>query len=239
METKNNNTEEKKSKLNISSRDKMLLVIVFCAAIIALAYFLGFSNLNSKKESYEKELTTLKTQEKTLQDMNNNKTKYQSDTAQYQSRFNSLVSNFASGNTQPYVIDFLNQLESSSTVWIKSTTFSEPVVVYNFGKNTTTNPNSSGKAYSTDMVGYSVTLNVSYEAEDYESWKKMIDFINDYKSNNKNIIDQIGSQPGENGSVSGTMVFTLFSIVGSDRKFTEPTFNVSTGTTSIFAELSK
>ena len=80
------------------------------------------------------------------------------------------MSPLSMGTSQPATLQFLNTIESSTGVWIKSITFSDPVAVYTFGQKASSNPsNTSGSAYQTNNVGYKETINVSYEGT-YEEW---------------------------------------------------------------------
>lgn len=128
-----------------------------------------------------------------------------------------------------------NTIESSTGVWIKSITFSDPVAVYTFGQKASSNPsNTSGSAYQTNNVGYKETINVSYEGT-YAEWKNLIGFINNYEK--KNTIEALTTTYNEaTDVVTGTMTLALYSITGNGREFSEPKFDLKTGTDNIFAK---
>ena len=130
---------------------------------------------------------------------------------------------------------FLNTIESSTGVWIKSITFSDPVAVYTFGQKASSNPsNTSGSAYQTNNVGFKETINVSYEGT-YAEWKNLIGFINNYEK--KNTIEALTTTYNEaTDVVTGTMTLALYSITGNGREFSEPKFDLKTGTDNIFAK---
>ena len=53
----------------------------------------------------------------------------------------------------------------------------------------------------------------------------------------KTTIDALTSSYNDaTGIVTGTVSISLYAVEGSDRKFTEPTFDVKTGTDNIFSE---
>ena len=85
-----------------------------------------------------------------------------------------------------------------------------------------------------DNVGYKETINVSYEGT-YAEWKNLIGFINNYEK--KNTIEALTTTYNEaTDVVTGTMTLALYSITGNGREFSEPKFDLKTGTDNIFAK---
>ena len=227
--------EKLKNSLTISEKDKKLLVYVFAFLIIFIAYFVGYQNLSASLDTSTKQVTELTKKKKDLQKKNDNKAKYESDTLSLQSDSSKLLKTFENGTSQPATLQFLNTIESSTGVWIKSITFSDPVAVYTFGQKASSNPsNTSGSAYQTNNVGYKETINLSYEGT-YAEWKNLIGFINNYEK--KNTIEALTTTYNEaTDVVTGTMTLALYSITGNGREFSEPKFDLKTGTDNIFAK---
>lgn len=227
--------EKLKKSLTISEKDKKLLVYVFAFLIAFLAYFVGFQNLSTALDTSTKQVTELTKKKKDLTTKNENKAKYESDTLTLKSESSKLFSTFENGTSQPATLQFLNSIESSTGVWVKSITFSEPVAVYTFGQKASSNPsNTSGSAYSTNNIGYKETINVSYEGT-YAQWKNFLGFINNYEK--KNTIEAITVSYNEStDAVTGTMTLALYSVSGDGRNFEEPKFDLKTGTDNIFAK---
>lgn len=227
--------EKLKNSLSISEKDKKLLVYVFAFLIIFIAYFVGYQNLSASYETSTKQVTELTKKKKDLTNKNTNKAKYESDTLSLKSESAKLLKTFENGISQPSTLQFINSIESSTGVWIKSITFSEPVAVYTFGQKASSNPsNTSGTAYVTNNVGYKETINVSYECN-YAEWKNFLGFINNYEK--KNTIEAITVSYNEaTDAVTGTMTLALYSITGEGRSFEEPKFDLQTGTDNIFAK---
>ncbi len=223
-----------KLDLTISERDKRLLMVLFSVLIIAAAYYFGYNNIVARTDAFDSEIVTLNSKKRDLTSKVANQDKYVSDTSLFQQKFHETMSKYSTGTTQPTSFYFLNGLESVTGTWIKSVSFSNPTSIYPFGKEASSNPASTGEnAYSTDMIGYKTTLTVAYEAE-YGQWKNLVYYIN--KFNTKNTIDNITMSYSEAaGIVSGTMTVSMYTVVGSDRKFTEPSFDVPIGTDNIFS----
>ena len=206
-----------KGMLKISERDKKLLLIVAAALIVVLAYFFGYQNLSSQAD-----------------DLSSRKSKLEvTDTTKLQTENRSALSRFDSGSTQPNTINFFIKTEGVTGVWVKSLALSPTTSIYRFGQVASSNVN-GGSAYSSNMSGYKSTINIAYES-DYSQWKHFIDYINTYS--NKTTIDALTSSYNDaTGIVTGTVSISLYAVEGSDRKFTEPTFDVKTGTDNIFSE---
>lgn len=225
-------------KLNIdttiSNRDKKLLLIVGSILVIVVAYFAINMKLEVLNDKYNAQITKLEKQAKDLEEKTRNEDKYISDTNEYNQETSNILSNYSAGNTRPYVLNFLNTIEQTTGIWLRSVAFQTPATIYTFGTLTPSNPTGETN-YSTDMKGCSQGLIVSYEGS-YEEWKNFISYVNSYFS--KNTIDTISASYDEaSGVVSGTVTITMYYITGTDRDFIEPEFSdISTGKTNVFVE---
>lgn len=227
-----------KDMLKISDRDKRLLLIVAAFGIVALAYFFGFTKLNTLADTLSEDRNKLVKTEKDLREKNNNKDKYIKDTRTFSSLYSDILTDYESDTTQPSAIDYFNKIESTTNTWIKSASFAQPSAIYSFGKGMTSNPNKPNEiAYSTDMIGYETVLTIAYEGS-YENWKSMISYINTYYS--KCTINNMSSSYSDaNDIVSGSMEVSVYAIKGKDRVFKEPTFDVKTGAGNIFSSVQR
>ncbi len=208
--------------MKITERDKKLLYVIAGLLLIFCAYFFGYRTLSSKADEYSKEADELKTTYNNLQLMKVNAGKYSKDTISFTDGFTELIAKYDSGYSQENSIMFLNELEEKfEDVWISQAGLAQTAQLYAFGQNTSTNPSKTGQSvYTTDYLGYSTTLTLTYAAT-YEEYKELIDYINTYKY--KCTIDSMSaSYNAETDTVSGTMVVTQYAIVGADRPYSEP-----------------
>lgn len=222
-----------KLTLEVSERDKKLLLLLMSVLIIVMAYVFGYQKFTDKTSEYEKELKTLKQKEEDLIEKNENIDEYIEDTEKYMTAYNSIISQYGNEVTQPAVIEFLNRAERITGAWIKSTSFTGTTSVYSFGNLTSSNPELEGvTAYRTDMTAYKTSLTLSYEAE-YDKWKELIEFINNYYS--KNTIESMSmSYSNITDTVSGTITLSLYSLLDSSDVIKEPEFDIDTGSDNIF-----
>ena len=219
-----------KGMMKISQRDKNLLIIVGAILIVVLAYFFGYSKLSIKVDELSSKKSSLEVTYRDLKEKNNNKDKYISDTNKLNKNYANAIDKYDSGNSQPNTIEFFRKTEAVTGAWVRSLSLSQPTVLYKFGQISTSNVNNTSE-YSSNLVGYKSTITISYDT-DYNQWKDFIKYINTYS--NKSTIDSISAAYNDaTGQVTGTAAISLYSIQGSERKFTEPSFDVKTGTDNI------
>lgn len=222
----------KKINIEISERDKKLLLVLLSVLMLGAAYLFGYQKLTEKADEYKKEYNEMKSKEADLLEKQERIDEYDAAIKIYENTYSGIISQYGNGITQTYQIDFLNRVERATNVWIKSVGFQAAVPVYTFGNVQTSNPSGSGNAYVTDLTGYSNTLTIAYEGQ-YADWKNFIEYLNTYFS--KNVIENISMSYSDiTGEVSGTMTLNVYSIVGNDTKYVEPEFNVPTGSDNIF-----
>ena len=161
-----------KGMLKISERDKKLLLIVAAALIVVLAYFFGYQNLSSQADTLSTKKSSLEVTQRDLKEKNNNKDKYISDTSKYEKEYNTLITKYDSGSTQPNTINYFIKTESVTGTWVRSLALSPTTVLYKFGQVSSSNVNGSS-SYSSNLVGYKSLISIAYEG-DYSQWKNFI-----------------------------------------------------------------
>lgn len=224
--------KSKKINMEVSERDKKLMLVLLSVLMLGAAYMLGYQKLSDKADEYKQEYKEMKVKEADLLEKQDSIEDYEKSIISFENAYNSIISQYGNGTTQTFQIDFLNRIERATNVWIKSVSFQAAAQIYTFGNIQTTNPAGSGYAYSTDLAGYSNTFTIAYEGQ-YEEWKSFIKYLNTYFS--KNVIENISMSYSDiTGEVSGTMTFNVYSIAGNDDTYVEPEFNVDTGTDNIF-----
>lgn len=222
-----------KISIDISDRDKKLILVFLSVIIVVLSYLLGYQKLSALTQQYTLEASKLHATQRDLIEKTQNRDKYVAETENYKKQYNAVFANYGASVDQDVTVEFLNNVEKITGVWIKGITFAESTNIYKFGEIRSSNPSMTGtKVYTSDLKGWKTALTVSYEAS-YAGWKQMIDFINNYYS--KNAIESISmSYSSDENVVSGVMSLSTYAITGTGRKFTSPVFNLPTGTDNIF-----
>jgi len=217
--------------LAVSTRDKKLLMLVFSILLVVVSYYLVFSKVEIENGDKELEIIQLEKQVKDLNEKNRNKDKYIAEAKSYEEEAATIISNYAYGSSKPYILNFLNTVEDTTGVWLRSATFSQSSNVYTFGRMTPSNPTGT-TTYTTDMTGLSNSLTLAYEGT-YDEWKSFIAYVNNYFS--KNTINSISSSYDSSADVvSGTVVINMYYITSSDREFKDESLDINTGKTNIF-----
>ena len=217
----------------MSDKDKKLLMFVLIVAIVLGSYW-AFGKLNTGNETYEKELSDLKTRHSDLVSKNAHKATYENDTKENNALFEKVFTDFNTSLSQEQTLMFLNSVEKNTGVWLKQASLNYTSQIYSFGKIGSSNPNKSGQmVYNTDNVGISTTSNVSYECT-YEQLKEVLTYI---RENGKKVtINSVSfAYAAATDMVSGTMSLSFYAIAGSDREVPKVEVNdVFVGTGNIF-----
>ena len=122
--------KSKKINMEISERDKKLLLVLLSLLIVGAAYMLGYRQLSEKSDEYKKEYSAMKVKEADLKEKQENIDEYEKNIIAFENAFNSVISQYGSGVTQTFQIDFLNRLERATNVWVKSVNFQAAAQVY-------------------------------------------------------------------------------------------------------------
>lgn len=220
--------------MKLKERDKNLLLIVACVAIIACAWFFGFNNITAKTETLRTEADKLELELSNLRVLAAQKDKYIADTQTYISDTATRFEKYDTGYSQEYTIKFIEGIQTRTDVWIKSASLNATQPVFTFGQVTSSNPDRPGQlVHTSDKRGYSTSISMAYQGT-YEQVKDMIDYINEYKY--KCVINSLTTSYNSDAMlVSGNISITIFAITGSDREFMEPSIsNPFFGTDNIF-----
>lgn len=81
-------------KLNISERDKNLIIIILGILLVILAYFYGYQNFNQQREELETLNALLQEQCDLLQDLTNNRAEYEEKTEVYVEQAEEILATF-------------------------------------------------------------------------------------------------------------------------------------------------
>ena len=221
-------------KLSISEKDKTLLCVVGCLIVVFLSWFYGFKNFNAKTEALERECAALQTKYNNLKDKAENKKMYEEDTVTYTYAFDETLNKYATGASQKDTLIFVSELEVNTGIWAKNVTLNESELIHTFGQITSSNPDKTGKVYTTDLKGYKKSTTYAYECT-YEELKAVLEYFETYET--RYTIDSISmSYNEEEAVVSGSLTVSQYIITGEDRIFEELELDdIQTGTDNLFS----
>ena len=119
--------------MEISARDKKLLVYLIAISIIAGSYFFVAKPLLDKQAILNEEISELQQKVTHYTDIYNNMDNYESQIAEAQTKYNETCNKLFGGLNQDNTIMMVKDLENATDVWIARLSFTEEDVVFGEG----------------------------------------------------------------------------------------------------------
>ena len=231
--------------MEISARDKKLLVYLLAISIIAGAYFFVAKPLLDKQAKLNEEISELQQKVTHYTDIYNNMESYESQIAEAQTKYNETCNKLFGGLNQDNTIMMVKDLENATDVWIARLSFTEEDVVFGEeiadanaeGTETTEGAEAAAddgsEAAPASMQGVRQDLNIDYAAS-YDNFKRFIEYIENHDE--RLFISSINATYSvDSGLVGGSMVLSQYAILGTDKEYKAPEIsNVQLGTDTIF-----
>ena len=237
--------------MEISARDKKLLVYLLAISIIAGAYFFVAKPLLDKQAILNEEISELQQKVTHYTDIYNNMDNYESQIAEAQTKYNETCNKLFGGLNQDNTIMMVKDLENATDVWIARLSFTEEDVVFGEeiadataeGSETTEGAETAegaeaaaadgSEAAPASMQGVRQDLNIDYAAS-YDNFKRFIEYIENHDE--RLFISSINATYSvDSGLVGGSMVLSQYAILGTDKEYKAPEINnVTLGTDTIF-----
>ena len=231
--------------MEISARDKKLLVYLLAISIIAGAYFFVAKPLLDKQAKLNEEISELQQKVTHYTDIYNNMESYESQIAEAQTKYNETCNKLFGGLNQDNTIMMVKDLENATDVWIARLSFTEEDVVFGEGiadanaEGTETTEGAEAvaddgsEAAPASMQGVRQDLNIDYAAS-YDNFKRFIEYIENHDE--RLFISSINATYSvDSGLVGGSMVLSQYAILGTDKEYKAPEIsNVQLGTDTIF-----
>lgn len=240
--------------MEISARDKKLLVYLIAVSIIAGSYFFVAKPLLDKQAKLNEEISELQQKVTHYTEIYNNMDNYESQIAEAQTKYNETCNKLFGGLNQDNTIMMVKDLENATDVWIARLSFTEEDVV--FGEEiadanaesdvaedatgevatndaTETAVADGSEAAPASMQGVRQDLNIDYAAS-YDNFKRFIEYIENHDE--RLFISSINATYSvDSGLVGGSMVLSQYAILGTDKEYKAPEINnVTLGTDTIF-----
>ena len=231
--------------MEISARDKKLLVYLIAISIIAGSYFFVAKPLLDKQAKLNEEISELQQKVTHYTEIYNNMDNYESQIAEAQTKYNETCNKLFGGLNQDNTIMMVKDLENATDVWIARLSFTEEDVVFGEeiadanaeGTETTEGAEAAAddgsEAAPASMQGVRQDLNIDYAAS-YDNFKRFIEYIENHDE--RLFISSINATYSvDSGLVGGSMVLSQYAILGTDKEYKAPEIsNVQLGTDTIF-----
>ena len=238
--------------MEISARDKKLLVYLLAISIIAGAYFFVAKPLLDKQAALTDEISELQQRVTHYTEIYNNMESYEGKIAEAQTKYNETCNKLFGGLNQDNTIMMVKDLEDTTDVWIARLSFQEEEVVFGEAAAEGEAADGTGDVAATDATdgtaaeggeaeaagpasiqGVRQDLNIDYAAS-YDNFKRFIEYIQNYDE--RLFISSINATYSvDSGLVGGSIVLSQYAILGTDKEYKAPEIsNVQIGTDTIF-----
>lgn len=195
--------------MQLSKRDKGLLLGLAGILLIAAVYFLLFSPLGTKKEALKAELATLKAREAELVKLEADMEFYQNEIIRLEGEKNQLAARFPADIKEESEIMYAVELEDNVDVQFTSLNYGTESMIF----GTEEDPEGS-------LKGYLLPMTMAYKAS-YEGLKETILHTNDHA--NRMVIDQLtATYDAVTGELNGNMTLNMYYMEGTGNAYVKP-----------------
>lgn len=216
-------------KMEISNRDKKLLVYMIAIAIVAGTYFFVAKPFMEKTEALNLEINSLKSDVNHLTEVYINKDSYENRIAEAQRNYNENVANFLGGLNQENTLILLKNIEDDTRVWLSRVSFLDEQIVLG-GETMEEGGDPLG------LNGKKQDLNLDYSCS-YNDYKRFIEYVQNYDKR-LFISSMSASYSTDSDRVAGSLVLSQYSLIGTGEEYLAPDLSdVQTGVDNIFTTL--
>jgi len=198
--------------MKISDRDKLLILVVLLAAIIALPVFIFIRPKNDKIKGLEGELVTLNERYEYLKGLSEKQSFYEEEIVRLNEERSSLIEGFASGLNQENTIMYLRGIEKEFPLTMHTEAFSayEETPV----SEGTVNPETG--MVEGDLTALKTSTVVSFTCT-YEQYKHLLEYV--FGNENKMTITSINASYNEDtAKLEGAFTLNEYAFIGSNRE---------------------
>lgn len=237
-------------KMEISARDKKLLVYMLAVGIIAGAYFFGARPLLDKNMENSDKITYLESDLGNLNSIYNSRDDYTDKIAAEQLRIEEAMNKFPADLTQENTLMMVQDIENNTGAWITRVSFTEEKVLTEGGEAETpeeeiamveeelkeTHTGEPAKLELANIKNISQSLSLDYFCN-YNDFKKFLDYVENY-SQRLFIENLSATYSADANEVSGSIILTQYAIRGTGKEVPKPDLSgISLGTDNIFTTL--
>ena len=248
-------------KMEISARDKKLLVYLLAVVIIAGAYYFAGRPFMDKNAENTDKITQLQMELNSLNAIYNNSENYTQKIADEKLRIDEAMTKFPPGLTQERTLMMLQGIEDNTGAWINRVSFSEEEI-------SNANPDAEGEGENEKVVIANGTAevveatpepgnpadsentvlsigNIRNVAQDlsldyycsYKDFKKFLDYVKNYDER-LFIANLNATYSVDTNAVSGSIVLRQYAIYGTGKELEAPDLSgINLGTDNIFTTL--
>lgn len=248
--------------MKLKKSDINILLIALGLAIAAIAYFFVFTKLNEKTDAMKANNASLQQEVDRLQELANNKQKFLDDTATMQDEIENIKAQFAAAYKPEDEVLYVRDLEKSFDASAKTVNMpgTSPMEVAQTAADQTAAapaaPAAEESVDATEVTGDAAPVDATAQTAAPEillyQTPVTINFVASYNSI-KDIVKRLNTDEmrksvetlslafdSETGDLTGTMLFNMYSLTGTDVTYTTPEIpGITFGTNNIFNSADK
>ena len=222
--------------MNISKRDKALLLGLLGIILVAVSYFFVYKPSVEKKAELETQLATLQQQEAELVELENNMDFYLSEIERLEGEKAEYLACFPADIEEESEIMYAVELENNVDIKFNSLNYGTPIDLLGAGEQMVEGEVAEGTETTTAVGGYCLPLTASYLST-YNGLKSTITHTNMHQ--NRMVIDQLtASYDASTGNLVGDMTINMFYMTGTENMYNEPYVpSMGIGVSNIFGTI--
>ena len=233
--------------MKLKKSDINILLIALGLAIAAIAYFFVFTKLNEKTDAMKANNASLQQEVDRLQELANNKQKFLDDTATMQDEIENIKAQFAAAYKPEDEVLYVRELEKSFDASAKTVNMpgTSPMEVAQAAADQTAaapaaeeSVDATAQTAAPEILLYQTPVTINFVAS-YNSIKDIVKRLNTDEMR-KSVETLSLAFDSETGDLTGTMLFNMYSLTGTDVTYTTPEIpGITFGTNNIFNSADK
>lgn len=209
--------------IGITDKEKQLLLIVLSLAILAAAYFFGFTKLMDEAEVIKASNVQDQSTVDQLQNMVNKQAETEAETERFKQTIKDVIAKYPIDVPQEKTIYLIQEMEDLIGLHVSGINFSMGNLVMNFSGD-----NAPSGRY--DMLGVSFTAT-------YEQFKELLKHVRDYPDRSTSPSISVDFDQ-HTGLLTGTVNYRMYYLTNTDKTYEEiPPTGIESGVDSIFGAL--
>lgn len=230
--------------MNMSNRDKKLLVYLIAVGLLAVVYFFVAKPKMDENEQLQTEIESLKTQVNYYNEIYINRAEYEDKIAKAQVEYNESLNKFFGGLNQENTLMNVKGIEDATNTWISRVSFQEAQTMIGGGSGEVipedgseqSTENSDASVASGSLTGLKQDLNIDFSCK-YADFKRFIEYMQNYDQ--RLFVTSISATYSvDSDLVTGSIVLSQYAVTGAGKEYSAPDLsNIQTGVDNIFTTL--
>lgn len=240
---------KKKVQIDISMKEKKLILILLAFVLLFLAYQFGYVVLTNRATANHQKITDLEDRVASLELMNINKSMYTNGITDCNDKMDVIRAKFIKEETPESSIMFIKNMEKNLGIEVYELNLYDKALITNLALDqsqtstestdtTESTGDTSSDSSSAQFVqtGYNYAVDMKFKCS-YEELKEIIMYINEYKY--MRAIQSISVVfDGDTGKMIGELTMNIYTLEEATNEYEEPSTGITNfGTEDIFGTI--